>query len=314
MADPIQLRMGARQWGILLLLSILWGGSFFFIEVAVTQIPPFTLVLLRVTLAAGALLLFLAVRGELRLDRALIGPFFVMALLNNALPFSLLASGQTVIGSGLASILNATTPIWTVIIAHLFTRDERMSPLKVTGVLLGFGGVAVMIGADLLGQIGESLWAQLACVAAGLCYALAGVYGRRFSRLGVSPITVSAGQLTAASLLLLPVALLVDRPWAMAMPSLGAWACLVALALLSTTFAYVLYFRLIASAGATNAVLVTFLVPVTAILLGVLILGEVLALRHLIGMALIGAGLAAIDGRLLRRRAPATAGADAVRR
>jgi drug/metabolite transporter (DMT)-like permease len=189
-----------------------------------------------------------------------------------------------------------------------------MTPLKVAGVLLGFGGVAVMIGADLLGQLGASLWAQLACVAAGLCYALAGVYGRRFSRLGVSPITVSAGQLTAASLLLLPVALLVDRPWAMVMPSAEASACLVALALLSTTFAYVLYFRLIASAGATNAVLVTFLVPVTAILLGVLILDEVLALRHLVGMALIGAGLAAIDGRLLRRRAPATAGADAVRR
>jgi drug/metabolite transporter (DMT)-like permease len=314
MADPIQLRMGAPQWGILLLLSILWGGSFFFIEVAVAQIPPFTLVLLRVTLAAAALLLFLAARGELRLDRALIGPFFLMALLNNALPFSLLATGQTVIGSGLASILNATTPIWTVIVAHLFTRDERMTPLKVAGVLLGFGGVAVMIGADLLGQLGASLWAQLACVAAGLCYALAGVYGRRFSRLGVSPITVSAGQLTAASLLLLPVALLVDRPWAMVMPSAEASACLVALALLSTTFAYVLYFRLIASAGATNAVLVTFLVPVTAILLGVLILDEVLALRHLVGMALIGAGLAAIDGRLLRRRAPATAGADAVRR
>jgi drug/metabolite transporter (DMT)-like permease len=199
MADPIQLRMGARQWGILLLLSILWGGSFFFIEVAVAAIPPFTLVLLRVALAAGALILFLRMQGQLRLDRALVVPFFVMALLNNALPFSLLATGQTVIGSGLASILNATTPIWTVIVAHLFTRDERMTPLKVAGVLLGFAGVAVMLGADLLGEIGASLWAQLACVAAGLCYALAGVYGRRFSRLGVSPITVSAGQLSAAA-------------------------------------------------------------------------------------------------------------------
>lgn len=307
MSDSIQLRMGAGQWAILLLLSILWGGSFFFIEVAVETIPPFTLVLLRVTMAAAALMLFLQLSGGLRIERALIGPFFLMALLNNALPFSLLATGQTVIGSGLASILNATTPIWTVIVAHLFTRDERMTPLKVAGVLLGFGGVAVMIGADLLGELGSNLWAQLACIAAGLCYALAGVYGRRFSRIGVSPIIVSAGQLGAAALLLLPVALLVDRPWGMAMPPAAAWASLVALALLSTTFAYILYFRLIASAGATNAVLVTFLVPVTAILLGVLILGETLALRHFIGMALIGAGLAAIDGRLLKRRAPSDA-------
>lgn len=295
--------MGTAEWATLLGLSVLWGGSFFFIDVAVRSIPPFTLVLCRVSLAAAALLLFLKLRGQpIGIDRSTLGAFLIMGLLNNAVPFSLLAWGQTQIGGGLASILNATTPIWGVIVAHLFTEDERITPLKMAGVLLGFAGVAAMLGPELLGEIGGSLLAQLACIAAALCYALAGVYGRRFRRLGISPIHVSAGQLAAAALLLLPLSVLVERPWQLAVPPPEAWGSLLALALFSTTFAYVLYFRLIATAGATNALLVTFLVPVTAILLGALVLGEVLGARHFAGMALIGLGLAAIDGRLLRLR------------
>lgn len=295
--------MGTAEWATLLGLSVLWGGSFFFIDVAVRSIPPFTLVLCRVSLAAAALLLFLKLRGQpIGIDRSTLGAFLIMGLLNNAVPFSLLAWGQTQIGGGLASILNATTPIWGVIVAHFFTEDERITPLKMAGVLLGFAGVAAMLGPELLGEIGGSLLAQLACIAAALCYALAGVYGRRFRRLGISPIHVSAGQLAAAALLLLPLSVLVERPWQLAVPPPEAWGSLLALALFSTTFAYVLYFRLIATAGATNALLVTFLVPVTAILLGALVLGEVLGARHFAGMALIGLGLAAIDGRLLRLR------------
>jgi drug/metabolite transporter (DMT)-like permease len=302
--QTIKTQMGATEWATLIGLSVLWGGSFFFIDVAVRSIPPFTLVLGRVSLAAAALLLFLKVRGQLSgFDRPVLAAFLIMGLLNNAVPFSLLAWGQTQIGGGLASILNATTPIWGVIVAHLFTEDERITPFKVAGVLLGFAGVSAMLGPELLGEIGGSLLAQLACVGAALCYALAGVYGRRFRRLGISPIHVSAGQLAAAGLVLLPVALLVERPWQLAAPPPEAWGSLLALTLFSTTFAYVLYFRLIASAGATSALLVTFLVPLTAILLGVLLLDEVLEPRHLAGTALIGLGLAAIDGRLLRRRA-----------
>jgi drug/metabolite transporter (DMT)-like permease len=308
----IRTQMGAVEWTTLIGLSVLWGGSFFFIDVAVRSIPPFTLVLCRVALAAAALLLFLKLRGQaIGLDRSSLAAFLVMGLLNNAVPFSLLAWGQTQIGGGLASILNATTPIWGVIVAHLFTRDERITPSKLAGVLLGFGGVAAMLGPDLLGDIGGNLLAQLACIAAALAYALAGVYGRRFGRLGISPIHVSAGQLAAAALLLLPLSLAIEQPWRLAPPPVEAWGSLLALALFSTTFAYVLYFRLIATAGATNALLVTFLVPVTAILLGALILGEVLEPRHFAGMALIGLGLAAIDGRLLRRlarRSPPPAG------
>ena len=301
-AAPIRIQMGSAEWATLIGLSVLWGGSFFFIEVAVRSIPPFTLVLMRVSLAAAALLLFLRMRGSpARIQGSVYLSFAIMGLLNNAVPFSLLAWGQTQIGGGLASIMNATTPIWGVIVAHLFTSDERITPLKLAGVLAGFAGVATMIGPELLAGIGKDLLAQCACLAAGLCYAAAGVYGRRFRRLGIDPVQVSAGQLAAAALILLPVALLLDQPWRIAPPPIEAWGSLLALALLSTTFAYVLYFRLIARAGATNALLVTFLVPVTAILLGVLLLGEALEPQHLAGMALIGTGLAAIDGRPFSR-------------
>ncbi len=299
-------RMSGRDWAILLGLSVLWGGSFFFIEVGVRAMPPMTVVLVRVAIAAAALWIFLLLRGQrLPLPRGALAAFLLLALLNNVLPFIAFAWGQTQIASGLASILNATTPIWGVIVAHLFTRDERMTPGKMAGVLLGFAGVAVMIGADFLKQIGTELAAQLACLGATLCYALAGVWGRRFKGMGIDPVAVSTGQLSAAAIVMLPLVLLFEQPSRALAAPLEAWAALLALALFCTSLAYILYFRLIASAGATNALLVTFLIPITAILLGSLLLGEVLEPRHFAGMALIGLGLAAIDGRLLgklRRR------------
>ena len=168
--------------------------------------------------------------------------------------------GQTHIASGLASILNATTPIWGVVVAHFLTHDERMSPRKVAGVLLGFGGVAIMIGPSLLSSLGSGALAQLACVTASLSYALAAVWARRFRRQGISPLSVTTGQLTAGALMMLPLSMIVDRPWTHAFPPLSAWAAIAALALLCTAFGYVLYFRLIATSGATNALLVTLLV------------------------------------------------------
>jgi drug/metabolite transporter (DMT)-like permease len=299
--------MSGRSWAILLALSVLWGGSFFFIEIAIRDVRPFTLVLVRVTLAAAALWLFVLARKQaVPRTRDAAGAFLVLALLNNVLPFSLFAWGQTQIESGLASILNATTPIWGVIVAHLFTGDERMTPGKIAGVLLGFAGVAVMIGGDLLKDLGGELLAQLACLAATLSYAFAGVYARRFKAMGVPPTMVATGQLSASALLVLPLVLLFEQPWNAAAPGPATWAALLALALFCTSLAYILYFQLVASAGATNTLLVTFLIPITAILLGSLVLGEVLEGRHFAGMALIGLGLAAIDGRLLRRRRPMT--------
>ncbi len=293
--------MSRRDWAILLVLAVLWGGSFFFIGIAVHSVRPLTLVLIRVTIAGAALWLFMAVRRErMPLPPGALLAFVVIALLNNAIPFVMFAWAQRQIPSGLASILNATTPIWGVIVAHLFTHDERMTPARVAGVLLGFAGVAVMIGTDLLGEIGGNVLPELACLVATFCYGVASVYGRRFRRMGIPPVAVTTGQLTASAIMLLPVVLLFEPPWTAPPPAPEAWAALIALALVSTSLAYVLYFQLLASAGATNSLLVTFLIPITAILLGSLVLGEVLEPRHFAGMALIGAGLAAIDGRLFR--------------
>ena len=230
-------------------------------------------------------------------------------LLNNALPFTLFGWGQTHIASGLASILNATTPIWGVVVAHFLTHDERMNPRKIAGVLLGFGGVATMIGPSLLSNLGSAALAQLACVTASLSYALAAVWARRFRRQGISPLSVTTGQLTAGALMMLPMSMFVDRPVDPRLPAAHRLGAITALALLCTAFGYVLYFRLIATSGATNALLVTLLVPPVAILLGGLFLGETLAPQDFIGLGLIALGLAAIDGRLLsllsrRRRLP----------
>ncbi len=293
--------MSPSDWATLLLLSVIWGGSFFFIEVALGSVTPLTLVLARVGIAAAVLWAVLLARGARpalppRAARA----FLVLALLNNVVPFAMFAFAQQAISSGLASILNATTPIWGVIVAYVWTADEKASPGKVAGVLLGFGGVAVMIGTDFLGQIGTGVLAQLACLVATFCYALAGVYARRFRAMHVPPVAVATGQLSASTLVMLPIVLLFEPPWLAAAPAPQAWLALAALGILCTSLGYILYFRLIASAGATNGLLVTFLIPITAILLGALILGEQLEPRHFAGMALIGAGLAAIDGRLLR--------------
>jgi drug/metabolite transporter (DMT)-like permease len=292
--------MNRSDWMTLIALAVIWGGAFTCIHVAVHSVPPLTYVWLRVTIAAAALWAYLAWRREpAGLPRSVWGSMLLLALLNNVIPFILFGWGQTHIASGLASILNATTPIWGVIVAHVFTHDERMSPRKIAGVLLGFGGVALMIGPDLLGSIGSDVLAQLACVTAALLYALAGVWARRFKRQGVSPLSVTTGQLTASAIVMLPVALLFDRPWEQPIPPLGALGAIAILAVVCSAFAYILYFRLIDSAGATNALLVTLLVPPFAIVMGALLLGEAIEPRDFGGLALIALGLAAIDGRLL---------------
>jgi drug/metabolite transporter (DMT)-like permease len=298
----INSEMTGREWGVLLLLALIWGGAFLFIAVAVRHVDPLTYVWLRLTLAAGAMWLFLKWKGQkLGLPSEVWGSILLLALLNNALPFTLFGWGQTHIASGLASILNATTPIWGVLVAHLFTTDERMTPRKMAGVLLGFGGVATMIGPTLLANVGSDAVAQLACITASLCYAVAAVWARRFRRMSLSPMSVTTGQLTAGALMMLPMAMVVDQPWTQALPPISAWAAIAALAVFCTAFGYVMYFKLIETAGATNALLVTLLVPPFAILFGSLFLNEVLAPQDFAGLALIALGLAAIDGRLLRK-------------
>lgn len=301
MSPAVNRPMSAAQWATLLALSVLWGGSFFFTGVALSALPPLTLVVLRVGIAAVILNLVLPLAGLDRpRGREVWGAFVGMGVLNNVVPFLLIVWGQTQIASGLAAILNATTPLFTVLVAHGLTADERMTGNKLAGVLIGFAGVVVMVGSSAFSGAESHLTAQIAVLAAALSYACAGVFGRRFSRLGVPPLATAAGQVTASTLLLWPVALVVDRPWTLAMPGASVWAAVLGIAILSTALGYLLYFRLLASAGATNLLLVTFLIPVSAILLGAFVLGERLDLRHYAGMALIGCGLAAIDGRLLR--------------
>lgn len=294
--------MSTLEWAMLIALSVLWGGSFFFNGVAVRELPPFTIVVCRVALAAVTLLLVMRIMGlKMPSDRAVWLAFFAMGLLNNVVPFSLIVWGQSHVASGVASILNATTPLFTVLVAHGFTRDEKLTPARVFGIVMGLLGVAVLIGLDALRTLGVDALAQLAVLAAAVSYAFAGVFGRRFRTLGVTPIATATGQVTASSVLLLPVALLVDQPWTLPMPSFSALAALVGIAVLSTALAYILYFRILATAGATNLLLVTFLIPISAIVLGVLVLGETLLAKHLAGMVCIGIGLAAIDGRLWKR-------------
>ena len=297
----IRSQMNRSDWLVLLFLAVIWGGAFFFIGVAVRHVPPLTYVWLRLTIGAAGLWAYLMIRGErISLPRKAWGSILLLAFLNNALPFTLFGWSQTHIASGLASILNATTPIWGVVVAHFLTNDERMSPRKLAGVLLGFGGVATMIGPSLLSSLGTSGLAELACVAAALSYALAAVWARRFRRLGISPLSVTTGQLSAGALMMLPLSMLIDRPFNHAVPPISALAAISALALFCTALGYVLYFRLIDRAGATNALLVTLLVPPVAILLGGLFLGETLAPQDFAGLALIALGLASIDGRVLR--------------
>ncbi|KAB1087089.1 DMT family transporter [Neorhizobium galegae] len=292
---------GAVAWALILLLGLIWGGSFFFARVAVLEVPPFTLVFLRLFLAALALHIYLHGRfGLYATLRTHWRWFLVMGFINNALPHTLIFFGQTEIGAGLASILNASTPIWTVLIANRWTTDEKLTPAKIAGCLTGLAGTAVLIGPGVAAAASVPFWALILPILAAISYGVAGTYGKRFRGLP-APVTAT-GQLTASSLIMLPVSLFADQPWALPAPSTHAVLAILALALLSTAFAYLLYFRILALAGATNASLVTLVVPPSAILLGARFLDERLGATDLIGMLLIGFGLVLLDGRLLRRR------------
>lgn len=299
MPTPPSPTMSAQEGALLVLLSILWGGTFLFAKVAVAEIPPLTLVFMRVAIAATTLLVVL---GVMRVPFSGIAStwtaFFGMGLLNNVIPFSLLFIGQQDLGAGLESILNATTPIFTVLVLHIATRDERLTLLKGLGVLLGFAGVVLLVGPEALSGLAGHARAELLCLGATFSYALALLYGRRFK--GTPPLVTATGQLIASSLMMAPLSIAIDRPWTLAIPSVPALASVTTMALLSTALSYIIYFRIMARAGATNAALVTFLIPVSAIALGALVLGEKLTLLQVIGFGTILAGLAAIDGRAIR--------------
>lgn len=296
------MKMDAFDWVMLITLATVWGGSFLFNAILVAELPVITIVAIRVTVAALALWGFVRVTGrKIPTSPQVWGALLILGVLNNAIPFSLIVQGQTQITSGLASILNATTPLFTILVAGFFLTDERFSVLRVLGVVVGFSGVILMVGPEALSGLGDDFWAQLCALGAALSYGFASVFGRRFRELRVDPVMVATGQVTISSLVLWPIALWIDGPQDIMGLSFNAAASMFGLAVLCTSFAYILYFRILERAGATNISLVTFLVPISAIILGVLVLGERIFIKEIMGMTLIGMGLAIIDGRLFQR-------------
>ena len=293
---PIDHRIDGRDWGLLGVLSVLWGGSFFFNGVALRELPPLTLVFLRVALAAMILLPVLRAY-RIGLPKGLLGwrPFFAIALLNNVLPFSLIVMGQTYIPSGLASILNATTPLFTVLVMAA-AGDEKLLLRRVAGVLIGLTGVIILHGQDL-GFKNQGVGILL-CLAGALSYGFSALYARR--KLSNSPpLATATFQLLASSLMMAIVASVFERPWRLAMPGTTTWLAMAGLAGLSTALAYIVFFQILRRSGSTNVMLVTLLIPVTAILLGYLVLGESISWRETIGAVVIGSALLLIDGRVL---------------
>jgi drug/metabolite transporter (DMT)-like permease len=289
---------------LLILLSILWGSAFFFTGVAVRELPPFTIVLIRVALGAALLLPVLKFLGG-ALPKTVAGwmPFLVMGLLNNVIPFSFLVAGQTYISSGLASVFNATTPLFTVLVLASFG-DERLSARRVTGVVLGLIGVIVLRAPWLDQSHGQTI-GMLLCLGGALSYGFSGWWGRR-KLTGVAPITSATCQLICSTVVMAIVAAAVERPWQLPMPSAATWGALLGLAALGTSLAYIVFFQILNRSGASNVMLVTLLIPVTAILLGFLVLDEPLTTHEILGALIIASALLVIDGRIfgwLRRRA-----------
>jgi drug/metabolite transporter (DMT)-like permease len=291
--------MGPKEWALLFLLGFLWGGSFNLIQLALREMQPFTLVCIRMLITTAALGAVVVAMGQSFAQPWRIwGNFAAMGFLNNLFPHLMNAYGQTQIPSGLAAVLTACVPLFTVVFAHFLLRDERITALKVAGVLSGIVGVAVIIGPDALRGLGLKVLGQLALVFAAMSIAMAGIYGRRMK--GIPPLLSATGQAATTLIVLVPLMLIHDRPWELPMPGTTTWLSVAGIALGGTALGYTIYFRLLATAGATNIAMVTFLNPITALLLGTIFLHEIIEPRHLAGMLLIGTGLAAIDGRPFR--------------
>jgi drug/metabolite transporter (DMT)-like permease len=291
--------MGLGQWMLLVVLSVLWGGTFLFVALALKELPPFTIVLARVAMAAAMLIPVAYLMGHrLPATWAQWQPFVVMSLLNNVIPFSLIVTGQQTVASGLVSVLNATTPLFSLLVAHALTTDEKLRANKLVGVAMGIAGVGILVGPDaLFGRTSEAL-GMIMVLGAALSYGFSGLWGRRLK--DSPPIVTAASQLISSTVLLIPLALLFDQPWRLPMPGTETLVALFALASLSTALAYIIFFRIMAVSGPSNVMLVTLLIPLTAIPLGIWKLGEQLLLRHFAGALLIGFSLLVIDGRLYR--------------
>ncbi len=292
--------MSKTDWGLLILLSVLWGGSFFFAKVAVTALPPLTIVLVRFSAAAALVYAYVRLRHlPVPADGRSWLSFAGMGLLNNLIPAALIVWGQTMIPSGLASTLIATTPIFSILAIHFTSDDERLTAAKVTGMSLGLLGVYVLFRLSATDAQGVSPVGIVACLGAAVSYGGANAYSKRFRRRGIAPAVGALGQMTTTAIMVLPLALAAEKPWRLVVPDAAIWASMAGLVILSTALGYVIFFRLLGSAGATNISLVTLLIPVSATILGAAVLGEPVSGTQIAGMVLIASGLLVIDGRVL---------------
>src|SRR5882757_172396 len=293
---PNDNRIDARDWSLLAVLSNLWGGSFFFNGAALRELPPLTLVFLRVALGAAILLPLLRMQG-ISFPKGFAGwnPFVAIGLLNNVIPFSLIVIGQTFIPSGLASILNATTPLFTVLVMAA-AREEALQMRRVAGVALGLVGVVILRGWGVETRAGQG-FGILLCLGGAFSYGLAALAARRLLK-DSPPFGTATFQLMASTVMMAIVAGAMEQPWRLPMPGIATWLAVLGLASLSTALAYIVFFQILRRSGATNVMLVTLLIPVTALLLGTIVLSEPISLREVIGALVIASALLVIDGRL----------------
>jgi drug/metabolite transporter (DMT)-like permease len=295
-----QISLSPRAWAELGLLSLLWGASFLSIRTTLDEVPVLTSVAHRVVWAAVALwLVVIATRTPLPKRARVWGALLVMGMLNNVIPFTLMAWGQLHIETGLAAILNAATAVWGTLIAAAVFRDERLTVRKAAGVALGFGGVAVAVGAGALAALDPRSLGQLAVVAGTVSYAFAAVWARARLK-GLPPVVAAAGMLTGAALVMAPFAVVVEGRPSFALAPV-TWVAMGYMALVATAFAYLLYYRVLAMAGSANLLLVTLIIPPVAILLGAWVRGEALPPHAFAGLGMLAAGLLVLDGRVLRR-------------
>ena len=300
MATNTITRMGLIQWLLLIILSMLWGGSFFFNEVALRGLPPLVVVWGRIAVGCLGLLGVVAISSlDLRPHLARWRDFLVLGVLNTFIPFTLIVWGQQHIDSGLAAVINATTPAFTILLANFLTTDERASVRKFSGAVIGMGGVATLIGSDALTGLGSHVLAQFAIMGAALSYAASAIYARRLH--GVPSLVSACGQLTASTLVMTPVVLVLCPPWTLSFPGWDALGAVAGLGLACSALAYIIYFRILASAGATNVQLVTLLIPFSAATLGITILGEPFTWRLVAGMVIVSTAALLIDGRLFKK-------------
>jgi len=294
--------LGITEWMLLVGLSILWGGSYLFMKLAVLTVPLFTIVLGRVSIAALALLIVLTISGTgIPKGRRIWLAFFGMGIFNNVIPMSLIVFSQNSISVGLASILNSITPLFTILVAHMTTNDERLTFRKLVGISFGIMGVVMLMGPELVDNFGVAVLGEWACLGAALSYACANTFGRRFVQLGTKPMQTAFGQVVASTVILAPLVIVVDQPWTISDPGFLPVLSILALGLFCTALAYVIYFQILARSGATAIALVTFMIPPSAILMGWLALGEQISSQDFLGLSLIGVGLFSVNRQSNRK-------------